>query len=1260
MNEHAQEELRNDVIASLRRPNEDGKKVQGTDEAFVASGAYDRFALWLDEAVVDTSSFELFSGTLILTSAVLTGIQEDSPDYYRTHPDAPVNRFDFIIVHIFCLECLINIIAEGSTPWRYFIGDGMISSKSVELGAANERSDSLRRSLLAFNWDTRARWNCFDFFVSYSSAVFAYDVIRGTEAAGGVIALLRLFRALRLLSLMQRFEELRVILEGFAIGLDSFTYIGALLLLLFYIYAILAIYMFADNDPAHFGTLTTAMLSLYRTTTLANWQELLYINWYGCDKFPGGAYVMPAGRETTTLATDASVLDDDKWGGGLGNDAEGAFDILSRPTYMGEFPAFICSKPTASPVSAFIVFFSFTLLSSYVILSLLVGVVTIAMQVTMTGVHESNLRQLRDERLQLSHKNEPIIYMRYVYGGKSGKVPLYDFDTGLPQVELLEPVISKKPRVGQRVRGRLQRELTKASEGAKSQFEEEEFVFGEESSTRATMAHLMRNAIRGKAEVDPEDVPGNALRLTSRRQRFGFLFKPYLALGQRCRDFVASDLYTITLVVLIAMYAMLVGVETTLRNNPIVGLLQTVCVWVFASECVIKIVAEGTKPWAYFRDGWNVFDFVIASGGVASLLSGGSTNPVIQLARLLRLAQVFKLAGRLPRLQLVMESLLYGLRSMLWVFVFFILFNYLFAIGGMIAFRDNDPFFFGGIMRSLSTLWMVETLNNWEIPMNVNIYGCANYGYGTFSDTSGLMGPSFYHLPAKCTQSFASGGLAVLYFLTVVTFGGLMLPTLLTAVITSSTVHMGSNKEARAKIATKVEAAMELLPEYLHEDRVQLFTELFENLDVSGDGHLEPIELIPAFTALSDDILRHATPSLIKNLFMLVDKSDDGTIDLSELMTFFSRLTSAMALKLDLPPHEHVQDPELFMKLFAVLLKELAIEEGTSKVDAVEEDEDDEQSHDKFKRRKASLIKRQKARVLAIESGGNEELEEALPGSTAWVTSGAAAQSEKHQADTIYNVSDAAQLHRHIKWLAAQMESVAAEGAAAKRELESLRHLLGANDRAPPCHASTRASLLPQPAPGAPRRGYPQPAVAAEGARRQRVKALLASLSADLQGDHAPYRDQWESKLAATRSSGGIAAVAAAACQKLHADGCHGKERPRASVGSAVLLVAGQPVLDGDSATSNSSNPEYAYLASVWAAESSIAATASNLAQDWVAASLLAAETSAAADEVAVAETECRAAEDLPMAHWLTNGGWRQLKHASKNPALAHANAKMP
>ena len=63
-------------------------------------------------------------------------------------------------------------------------------------------------------------------------------------------------------------------------------------------------------------------------------------------------------------------------------------------------------------------------------------------------------------------------------------------------------------------------------------------------------------------------------------------------------------------------------------------------------------------------------------------LFSGEENAVLQLARLLRLVQVFRLTKKLPRLALVMEALVYGLRSMVWVALLFALFNYLFVIIG--------------------------------------------------------------------------------------------------------------------------------------------------------------------------------------------------------------------------------------------------------------------------------------------------------------------------------------------------------------------------------------------------------------------------------------------------------------------------------------------------------------------------------------------------------------------------------------------------
>ena len=158
--------------------------------------------------------------------------------------------------------------------------------------------------------------------------------------------------------------------------------------------------------------------------------------------------------------------------------------------------------------------------------------------------------------------------------------------------------------------------------------------------------------------------------------------------------------------------------------------IKSLCIFFFLSEVVIKLAAEGSDPMNYFRDGYNVFDFVLAVGGLVALLAqGGEQNPIISLLRMVRLLQLFKLAHNLPRLQLVTEALVYGMKSMMWVALLLLMFNYLFGLLGLILFRDNDPFHFGRLGRSFTTLWRVETLNDWETPMYVNVYGCAAYGY---------------------------------------------------------------------------------------------------------------------------------------------------------------------------------------------------------------------------------------------------------------------------------------------------------------------------------------------------------------------------------------------------------------------------------------------------------------------------------------------------------------------------------------------------
>jgi len=182
-------------------------------------------------------------------------------------------------------------------------------------------------------------------------------------------------------------------MEGFQAGLNSFAYIGMLLIIVFYVYAILGLYIFGQNDPAHFGNLLAAMISLFRCATLSAWYELLYINWYGCDVYPAGAYVLAphlaSPFDDGVVVARAGSVTSSAGGADDGPASGGDQPLLLVDTGAGHFPAFVCSNPSSQPTSSMLYFFTFTLLANYVILSLLVGVVTISMQVRTWWGHRA-------------------------------------------------------------------------------------------------------------------------------------------------------------------------------------------------------------------------------------------------------------------------------------------------------------------------------------------------------------------------------------------------------------------------------------------------------------------------------------------------------------------------------------------------------------------------------------------------------------------------------------------------------------------------------------------------------------------------------------------------------------------------------------------------------------------------------------------------------------------------------------------------------
>ena len=167
-----------------------------------------------------------------------------------------------------------------------------------------------------------------------------------TEGGGSTLAVGRL---LRLVKVVLKVPQLRFVLLGFVAGIRAVFPIMGLLLLIIYLYAIMGRLVFGENDRAHFGSMGPTMLTLFQAATLSAWGDMWAVNEYGCDRFDSfGQYTMT--NTTHWLRTD-----------------------------FGKFEAWDCISPMSWPITANLYFYSFTLLTAFVVLSLFISVITTAM-----------------------------------------------------------------------------------------------------------------------------------------------------------------------------------------------------------------------------------------------------------------------------------------------------------------------------------------------------------------------------------------------------------------------------------------------------------------------------------------------------------------------------------------------------------------------------------------------------------------------------------------------------------------------------------------------------------------------------------------------------------------------------------------------------------------------------------------------------------------------------------------------------------------
>ncbi len=117
------------------------------------------------------------------------------------------------------------------------------------------------RLITDFKGFWRDPWRIFDFVV----------VAMALLPATGPLAVLRAFRILRVLRLVTKLESMRRVIIGLLRALPGMGTIVMLLLLIFYIFAVISTKLFADAFPEWFGTIGASAYTLFQIMTLESW-----------------------------------------------------------------------------------------------------------------------------------------------------------------------------------------------------------------------------------------------------------------------------------------------------------------------------------------------------------------------------------------------------------------------------------------------------------------------------------------------------------------------------------------------------------------------------------------------------------------------------------------------------------------------------------------------------------------------------------------------------------------------------------------------------------------------------------------------------------------------------------------------------------------------------------------------------------------------------------------------------------------------------
>ena len=179
---------------------------------------------------------------------------------------------------------------------------------------------------------------------------------------------------------------------------------------------------------------------------------------------------------------------------------------------------------------------------------------------------------------------------------------------------------------------------------------------------------------------------------------------------QKLGVIVESDLVQRIIIGLILLNALTLGLETNSvlmkEYGQQISFLDNCILSIFVIEISIKL---GYRKLSFFKDGWNIFDFIII--GIALAPATGS----LSVLRTLRIFRAMRLLSVVPSMKKVTQALLSAIPGILSVGSIILLIFYVSAVLATNFFGDDFDTWFGNIGRSMFSLFQIMTLESWSM-----------------------------------------------------------------------------------------------------------------------------------------------------------------------------------------------------------------------------------------------------------------------------------------------------------------------------------------------------------------------------------------------------------------------------------------------------------------------------------------------------------------------------------------------------------------